>query len=455
MDEPARTDSSPRSTSSPQPVEEGAAIDRSQPSPDPVAEAGREGADPVAAAAAEHWSAVLPPAPFVAIDDQGRRRLAPLSPRVAVLIGAAVVIALVLWMARDAVRPFIVGLLLVYLLDPPVRWLTRRGLPRIAAILIVYLITIVAIVEFLNLTLRPLITEAAQFIEDLPALIDQFDAQLQRLAELYQGLNLPPAFREYIDKAIEALTTGEASFSPGFFLPVLTGATSVIGAVFGYFLLPVWAFYILKDRVRLLDAFDRALPASWRPDTWATLRIVERVFGQWVRGQLLLGLTVGLMTFVGLMVLSVLVDPIFGRYAVLLSIIAGVLELLPIIGPIIAAVPAILLAATAGLEATVAAFILYLAVQQVENYLLVPKIQGDAVQLHPAIVIFALIIGGSLAGLLGAILALPITSAARDVVRYLFRRSSAPDEAGSLEELGRDLGIEPPTPPPSGELSPT
>ena len=444
MDELASNDPSRRSEPSQKPIEPSAPDGDPDSSSEHVAEAGREGVDPVAAAAAEHWSAVLPPAPFVVIDDEGRRRMAPLSPRVAVLIGAAIVIALILWMARDAVRPFILGLLLVYLLDPPVRWLTRRGLPRIAAILLVYIVAIVAIVEFLNLTLRPLVTEAAQFIEDLPALMEQFEAQLERLAEIYQGLNLPPAVREYIDTAIEALTTGEASFNPALFLPVLTGATTFLGGIFGYFLLPVWAFYLLKDRVRLLDTFDRGLPAAWRPDTWATLRIVERVFGQWVRGQLLLGLTVGLMTFVGLMVLSVLVDPIFGRYAVLLSIIAGILELLPIIGPIIAAVPAILLAATAGLEATVAAFILYLAVQQIENYLLVPKIQGDAVQLHPAVVIFALIIGGSLAGLLGAILALPVTAAARDVVRYLFRRLSPPSEAGSLEELGRDLGIEPP-----------
>ena len=456
MDEPARNDPSQRSASSPEPAEGDAVRDAALHAPSTSSDAGRAGMDPVAVAAAEHWSANIPPAPFVAVDDDGRRRLAPLSPRVAVLIGAAVVVALILWMARDAVRPFIVGLLLVYLLDPPVRWLARRGVPRILAILIVYLVTIVAIVEFLNLTLRPLISEAAQFIEDLPALIEQFDAQLQRLADLYQGLNLPPAVREYIDTAIQALTTVDASFDPGIFLPVVTSATSFIGSIFGYFLLPVWAFYLLKDRVRLLDTFDRALPATWRPDTWATLRIVERVFGQWVRGQLLLGLTVGVMTFVGLMVLSALVDPIFGRYAVLLSIIAGVLELLPIIGPIIAAVPAILLAATAGLEATVAAFILYLAVQQLENYLLVPKIQGDAVQLHPAVVIFALIIGGSLAGLLGAILALPVTSAARDVVRYLFRRAGPPEDAGSLEELGRDLGIElPPGPPESGALSPT
>ena len=108
----------------------------------------------------------------------------------------------------------------------------------------------------------------------------------------------------------------------------------------------------------------------------------------------------------------------------LLSIIAGVLELVPIIGPIIAAIPAVLLAATAGPVPVAAALGLYLLVQQVENNLLVPKIQGDAVELHPAMVMAAIIIGGSLAGLLGAILALPVTAAVRDVVRYLFRRMS-------------------------------
>jgi predicted PurR-regulated permease PerM len=434
MDEPARNDSSPRSEPPPP----------SEPRPSLAADA--DAHDPMAVMAAEHWSARIPPAPFVVFDDEGRRRLAPLSPRVAVLIGAAIVAGLVLWMARDALRPFIVGLLVVYLLDPPVRWLARRGVPRILAIVLIYVIAIVAIVEFLNLTLNPLVNEAEQFIKDFPALQAQFDEQLQRLAEFYAGLDIPPALREYIDAAIESLTTGESNLNPAFLLPIVTGASSFLGAIFGYFLIPFWAFYILKDRVRLLDTFDRALPAAWRPDTWATLRVVERVFGQWVRGQLLLGLTVGIMTFLGLMLLSVTVDPIFGRYAVLLSVIAGILELLPVIGPIIAAVPAILLAATAGLEAVIAAFILYLAVQQLENYLLVPKIQGDAVKLHPAVILFALIIGGSLAGLLGAILALPVTAAARDVVRYLFRRLSPPEEAGSLEELGRDLGIEPPPP---------
>ncbi len=206
--------------------------------------------------------------------------------------------------------------------------------------------------------------------------------------------------------------------------PVLTGAGSVVGALFGYILLPVWIFYLLKDRVTLTEQFDRSLPPTWRFDTWAVIGIVRRLFGQWVRAQVVLGLTVGIFTFIGLLILNEFVDPVFGRYAVLLSITAGVLELLPIIGPIIAAVPAVLLAATAGLEPVIAALVLYTLVQQVENNLLVPKIQGSAIEMHPALVMFAIIIGGALGGLLGAILALPVAAAIRDVLRYLFRRLS-------------------------------
>ncbi len=222
------------------------------------------------------WAASLPPPPFIdSTSGPADRRFAPLSPRVAVLIAAAIVIGLLLWMARDSVRPFIIGLLFVSLLDPPVRWMA-----------------------------------------------------------------------------------------------------------------------------------------------------------------------VGVFTFIGLTLVNQLVDPIFGRYAVLLSIIAGVLELVPIIGPIISAIPAVLLAATAGIGAVIAALVLYTLVQQIENSFLLPKIQGDAVQLYPSVVVFAIIIGGALAGLLGAILALPVTAAFRDVVRYLFRRLSS-DEPEALAASLRAIGMGP------------
>jgi predicted PurR-regulated permease PerM len=392
------------------------------------------------------WAASVPPPPFVA-DRTGaeKSRFVPLSPRVAVLIAAAIVIGLLLWMARDSVRPFIIGLLFVYLLDPPVRWLTRRGVRRTFAILIVYVVGILAFVEFLNLTLTPLVNEIVRFVADFPKLAADLDSQLQRLGEFYARLQLPAAIRDWIDSAISGIGQGGGGgggLDLTFLLPLLTGAGSLLGAVFGYVILPVWVAYLLKDKVVLVSTFDRSIPATWRFDVWAIIKTVERIFGQWVRGQLILGFAVGILTFIGLMILSQLIDPIFGRYAVLLSIIAGVLELVPIIGPIISAVPAVLLAATAGPAAVVAALLLYTLVQQLENNFLVPKIQGNAVELHPAAVMFAIIVGGALAGLIGAILALPVVAAFRDVVRYLFRRLS-PDEPEALAASLTSIGMGP------------
>jgi predicted PurR-regulated permease PerM len=407
--------------------------------PSPEGDSARAAVPPAAT-----WVASLPPAPFVEAPEHGEpARFAGLSPRVVVLIGAAIVIGLLLWMARDSVRPFVVGLLLVYLLDPPVRWLARRGVRRSFAIAIVYIAATLLFIEFLNLTVTPLINEIVQFIKDFPALAEQFQGQLERLSEVYARLQIPAAVRDWIDGILAGVGDGGAapSFDLSALMPLITGAGSFIGAIFGYLILPVWVFYLLKDRVALTSQFERALPAAWRFDTWAVLRLVERVFGQWVRGQLLLGLAVGVGTFIGLTVLSATVDPIFGRYAVLLSVIAGVLELVPIIGPIISAVPAVLLAATVGLESVIAALVLYTLVQQVENNFLVPKIQGSAIELHPAAVIFAIVIGGALAGLIGAILALPVTAAFRDVVRYLFRRLS-PDEPEALAASLDGLGLE-------------
>jgi len=391
------------------------------------------------------WVASLPPPPFVnSLAGPTDSRFVPISPRVAVLVAAGIVAGLILWMARDSIRPFILGLLFVYLLDPPVRWLVRRGLRRTLAILVVYVVGILLIVEILALTLTPLVNEIMRLIQDFPQLAAQLDDQLKRLGEIYQRLEIPLEIRQWIDSIIASIGQGGgggAPVDPSFLLPLITGAGTLLSAIFAYFILPVWVAYILKDKATLVSQFDTALPETWRFDTWAVIKTVERDFGQWVRGQLLLGLAVGVATFIGLLVLSRFF-PVFGQYAVLLSVIAGLFELVPIIGPIISAVPAVLLGATESPAAIVAAIGLYFIVQQTENNFLVPKIQGNAVQLHPAVVVFAIIIGGSLAGLLGAILALPMTAAFRDVVRYLFRRLS-PEEPKALALSLTPIGMGP------------
>jgi predicted PurR-regulated permease PerM len=367
-----------------------------------------------------------PPPQAAVFVSQRRRRVSPPSPRVALVIAGAVVLAIVLYLGSAALGPFIVGLVLAYLLDMPVERMSRIGFPRWLAVLIVYAITVFVVVEAAVLTIRPLADEMSTFIREFPSF-------MTRVTDAYAHLDLAPTLRNAIDKWLNELGAGIAGLDPTALLPVVSGIAGIFASIVGYILIPVWVFYLIKDRPSLTAAMARSMPVAWWRDVRAISDLVLRVFGQWLRGQLFLGLTVGVATFAGLILLSTTVDPIFGRFAVLLSVIAGVLELLPIIGPIIAAIPAVLLALTAGLDVAVAAVIMYTVIQQLENNLLVPKIQGDAVELHPSAVMFALVIGGAIAGLLGAILALPITAAARDVFRYLFHRldepPSSPDEA--------------------------
>ena len=161
---------------------------------------------------AADWAASLPPPPFVdPTAGPGESRFVPLSPRVAVLIVAAIVLGVVLWMARDSVRPFIVGLLFVYLLDPPVRWLARRGVRRSIAILIVYVVAIVAFVEFLAFTLTPLVNEILRFIADFPkpsrrtSTSSSSDSASSTRASRSQS-----AIRDWIDSVIAGIGEGGA-----------------------------------------------------------------------------------------------------------------------------------------------------------------------------------------------------------------------------------------------------
>jgi predicted PurR-regulated permease PerM len=363
---------------------------------------------------------------------RARAAIGPISPRVLLVLVAAVLLGIILYAGRSSLGPFIVGLVLAYLLDIPVDRLARIGVPRWISVLLVYAVAAFAIVQGLGFMLRPLANEISTFITEFPS----FSAQI---SDQYAHLDLPPPLRQAIDSALADLSRGVGSINPTSILPVVSVAAGLLGTVVAYIIVPVWTFYLIKDRPALSAAARRSLPPEWRPDVAAVSGLALRVFGQWLKGQLFLGITVGVATFVGLMILSLTVDPVFGRFAIFLSVIAGVFELLPIIGPILSAIPAILLALTAGPEAALAALLLYLIVQQVENNVLVPKIQGDAVELHPTIVMLALVVGGSIGGLLGAILALPIAAAGRDVFRYIFHRVNEPP-ASPEEALARIVG---------------
>ncbi len=376
----------------------------------------------------------MPDLPSRAVEVAARpapKRIQLPTPRVALIIATAVVIGVILYLARGALTPFIVGLLLIYLLDPAVGWFARLRIgrwhvPRGLSVLIVYAITLVVVVVGLQLLLGPLISQLLDYVRDFPRLLASVQASLAQIRVWYETVDLPPDVRAAIDQWLASAGEGASGIDFGALLPIARTILGTAAGFFAFLIIPIWAFYILRDRVRLTDAFADALPSEWRDEVWAVLAIIERVIGRWIRAQILLGLIVGVATFGGLLLLGALIDPRFTQFAVLLAVIAGIFELLPIIGPIISMIPTLLVALTTSdpVVAAIAVVILYLVVQQVEGAVLVPKIQGSAVELHPSLIIFVLIVGGAIAGLLGAILAIPITAAGRDVYSYLFRRLS-------------------------------
>ncbi|MBX3028680.1 MAG: AI-2E family transporter [Chloroflexi bacterium] len=364
-------------------------------------------------------------------DPLPRTRLDRPTPR-AMLAGITGVVLLLLGMTMlDTLTPFVVGLLLVYLLAPAVDRLAlvrvgQRTIPRWLAILLLYAGIVVGLGASVTLVLGPMNEQVQRFVDQAPAF-------LAAAQDWYARLDLPGWARDGIDQALEGIRSGgeEGGMGLAGLLPLARSVASTVISAFGFLIIPFWAFYLLRDLPRLARSFEQALPPSWRRDGMAVMGIVDHTFGRWIRGQLILGLVVGVATFLGLLLLGELVDPVFLSFAVLLAVVAGVLELVPVIGPILSMIPTLILALTAQdpMRAALAVVLLYLVVQQVENHVLVPKIQGDAVELHPSLVILALIVGSALFGILGAILSVPVTAAVRDIYRYWFRRMSEDDPA--------------------------
>src|SRR5438445_4782783 len=222
-----------------------------------------------------------------------RAGLGPISPRVALLAAGVVALAIILYAGRAALGPFIVGLVLAYLLDIPVERMARIGLPRWISVLLVYAIAVVVIYQGLGLMLRPLADEIATFIAEVPKFTTQ-------IANQYAHLDLPPALRHAIDTFLADLTHGVGSINPSTLLPVASIFAGVLGAIVAYIIVPVRSFYLIKDRPALAEAAERSLPPEWRPDARAVSGPALRVFGQWRRGQVILGFAVGMAPLGGL-----------------------------------------------------------------------------------------------------------------------------------------------------------
>ena len=338
--------------------------------------------------------------------------------RPALLVAAIVVAVVVLYLLRGALFPFVVGTALAYMVHPVVKaferlmpWRKDRPhLSRFIAILIVYLAAIGAITGSLFIIIPPAFEQATAFMESLPLFFDNAQATVEAWNEQLSG-SIPEELRQQIADAFENAGVILIGSFQGILGRMFSLVSSALTIVIGLAIVPVFLFYILKDAEDLSERFVSLFPVNAHVHARNIITIINHVLSNYVKAQLFLAIVVGVMVYIGLLALGI-------KFPILLATIAGFTELIPIIGPILGAIPGIFVTLATAPEKIVWVALLYLAVQVLENSLLVPRIQSQALRVHPVAIMLALVIGSEFAGLYGIILGPPLLAAAKEVFFY-------------------------------------
>ena len=275
--------------------------------------------------------------------------------------------------------------------------LSRRRVPRAAAILVIYATVLGSLAGLAAAVIPPMVQQSQQFWKELPAYMDS--AQ-QKLASW--GLISPDAsFKDLLQQAPAG--SGDAVNV------VLATLFGFVGGIFGIISILLLTFYLLVDSKRVFDVFVRLFPRRDRHRVSEISELVAVKISAWLGGQMLLGLIIGTMTAIGFFLMGV-------PYFFVLAVIAGIGEMIPMVGPLLSAVPAVAVALTVspGLALGVAGYCWGL--QLLENNVLVPKVMGETVGLSAVTVIASLLIGSELLGFVGALLAVPTAA----IIQVLF-----------------------------------
>jgi len=315
----------------------------------------------------------------------------------AILKIVGVILALsFLYVIRDIIIIFVVALILATLINPLADWAAKKRVPRAVAVLVIYLVLIGILGLIITLLAPPLVEQSGQLIKNLAGFSESFMKKIEPLKNLL--INSP-----LMQSSGNALGSLEAGL-PGALSGVFSTVTGFFGGLVSFVLILVLAFYMVMEGDALKKFFKNIAPDKYQPHLIGLITRAQHKMGLWLRGTLVLGLIVGVAVYLGLLILGV-------KYALVLGILAGLLELVPYLGPLVAAVPAAIFAFSETPIKGLLVVILYIIIQQLENHILTPKIMQRAIGLNPIVSILAMGIGFNVAGILGAFLAIPMATA--------------------------------------------
>ena len=334
---------------------------------------------------------------------------------------AALALALlyVLYLLRDLVLVVLVAVVIASAIEPATRWFVRHRAPRLLAVVLVYLMIAILLFGLFYFVVPPLLADVSAFLRTVPQYVSSI--------ELPSASSVLPELGTSGGTVISELAASGFSFGdfvsdlsayltsiPG---GIFNAVSAVFGGAFSFVLIVVISFYLSVQERGIENFLGIVAPPrhqAYVTDLW---RRSQSKIGRWMQGQLLLMLLVAVLVFLGLTILGV-------EHAFLFAILAGVFELIPLFGPVLASIPAIALGFIDG-GITLAAIIagVYLIIQQFENQLIYPLVVHKVVGVPALLVILALIIGGTLAGFLGIILAVPVTAALMEFTNDIEKRN--------------------------------
>jgi len=327
------------------------------------------------------------------------------------ILGIILTLAFV-YLVKDIILTVFIAIIFATLIEPIVNRLETKKIPRGLGVIIIYILLLLLLVLIVRMLIPPIIEQVGLLTSNFPSLWERLVENFASFRDYSQG----QGFLDNIQQGLQGLQSGLTKAAGGVYSFII----AVFANIINFGLILVIAFYLVVQR----DAFAKTLravsPANYHDYLTGLAGRIQDKIGSWARGQLILGLAIAVFSFFGLLFL-------LPKYALVLALVAGITELVPYLGPTIGAIPAVFLGFTAGEPSiTRGLFVLafYIVVQQVENNFLVPKVMKKQLGLNPVVTIIAMLIGARLAGIIGIILAIPVTTALSVVVKDFIQTSN-------------------------------
>lgn len=313
---------------------------------------------------------------------------------IVITVGFLIALAL-LWFVRDILLLFFVCFMFMEAINPSVVRLEKLKIPRVLAIMLLYLL-ILAVISF-------------SIAGIVPAFIEQTDSLVKNIPSLIKNVNFFGASAIDLSSQFKLIET-----LPG---NIANAVLSIFGDIFSGLVVMMITLYMLLERKNISTYAGRFFGDKWKVKSERILELLESRMGSWVNAMILLMIVIGVLSYLGYLVIGL-------KYAIPLAIIAGLLEVVPTIGPIVAVVLAALIGLTISPLTALLAVIWGIVIQQLENNFIVPKIMKESVGLNPLVTIFLLIIGAKLGGVIGALISVPVYLTIEIIVKVVRERVS-------------------------------